>query len=80
MSRLYLVCAICERRQADGLISGAAWGRAELPAGTTVEHPSVKGTSVLSCPSCVNGNSGWQETALVSIGVVTVTRVADATG
>ena len=69
MSRLYLVCAICDRRQADGLLSGAAWGRVELPLGATVEHPAVKGSTVLSCPACVNGNAGWQESALVAIGV-----------
>jgi hypothetical protein len=69
MSRLYLVCAICSRRQADGLLSGAAWGRLELPPGKTIEHPAVKGTTVLSCPSCVNGDSRWQEVALVAIGL-----------
>ncbi len=69
MSRLYLVCAICDRRQADGLISGAAWGRVELPAGATIEHPAVKGTQVLSCPSCVSSDAAWQETVLVAIGV-----------
>jgi len=69
MSRLYLVCAICDRRQADGLLSGAAWGRFELPQDASVEHPAVKGTTVLSCPACVNGNAGWQETALVAIGI-----------
>ena len=69
MSRLYLVCAICDRRQADGLLSGAAWGRMELPPGATVEHPAVKGTTVLSCPTCVSGDARWQETVLVAIGV-----------
>jgi hypothetical protein len=69
MSRLYLVCAICDRRQADGLISGASWGRVELPAGVTVDHPAVKGATALSCPSCVSENAAWQETVLVAIGV-----------
>jgi hypothetical protein len=69
MSRLYLVCAICSRRQADGLLSGAAWGRLELPPGTTIEHPAVKGTTVLSCPSCVNGDTRWRETVLLAIGL-----------
>ena len=76
MSRLYLVCAICDRRQADGLLSGAAWGRFELPQGARVEHPAVKGTMVLSCPSCVTDNSGWQETALVAIGIAPRTNAS----
>ncbi|HYI74459.1 MAG TPA: hypothetical protein VEW90_04245 [Gaiellaceae bacterium] len=69
MSRLYLICAICDRRQANGLLSGAAWGRFELPQGASVEHAAVKGTTVLSCPACVNGDARWQEAALVAIGV-----------
>ena len=69
MSRLYLVCAICERRQADGLISGAAWGRTELPAGNAIEHPSVKGTTLLTCPSCVGNDPGWAQTALGALGL-----------
>jgi len=76
MSRLYLVCAICDRRQADGLLSGAAWGRFPLPQGASVEHPAVKGTTVLSCPTCVTDNSGWQETALVAIGVAPSTNAS----
>ena len=69
MSRLYLVCAICDRRQADGLLSGAAWGRMELPPGTAVEHPAVKGTTLLTCPSCVSNDPRWAETALDSLGL-----------
>ena len=43
MSRLYLVCAVCSRRQADGLISGAAWGRAELPPGAEErDHDGIR--------------------------------------
>ena len=53
MSRLYLRCAFCDRQQADGLISGAAWGRLELPAGTVVAHPALKGTTLRACPNCV---------------------------
>jgi hypothetical protein len=63
MSRLYLVCAICDRRQADGLLSGAAWGRAELPQGVAIEHPAVKGTTLLTCPTCVSKDPGWAQSA-----------------
>jgi hypothetical protein len=69
MSRLYLVCAICDRRQAEGLISGAAWGRMELPAGTTIEHPAVKGTTLLTCPSCVATDPAWADRAFVAVGL-----------
>jgi hypothetical protein len=69
MSRLYLVCAICERRQADGLLSGAAWGRVELPPGTSVEHPAVKGTMLLTCPTCVGADPEWAARALGSVGI-----------
>jgi hypothetical protein len=69
MSRLYLVCAICERRQADGLLSGAAWGRTELPPGTSVEHPAVKGTMLLACPTCASGDPEWVKRAFVAVGI-----------
>ena len=67
MSRLYLVCAICGRRQADGLISGAAWGRVELPPGTDVEHPALKGSHFRCCPSCVQRHPEWQEELLSAL-------------
>jgi hypothetical protein len=68
MPRLYLVCAVCDRRQAEGLISGAAWKRLALPAGTAIEHPAVKGSMLLTCPSCA-GNPGWAEQALGRVGL-----------
>jgi hypothetical protein len=69
MSRLYLVCAMCSRRQADGLISGAAWGRLELPQGTGVEHPALKGSHFRCCPSCVQRHPDWEEELLSSLGL-----------
>jgi hypothetical protein len=69
MSRLYLVCAICDRRQADGLISGAAWKRLELPLGAVIEHPAVKGSAVLTCPSCAGNGPGWERRALAAVGL-----------
>jgi hypothetical protein len=69
MSRLYLVCAVCSRRQADGLISGAAWQRLELPRGTTIEHPAVKGTMLLTCPSCVGDDPDWARRAFGALGL-----------
>jgi hypothetical protein len=69
MSRLYLRCVLCSRQQADGLISGAAWGRLELPVGLEVEHPALKGSTFRCCPSCIQRHPGWQEELLTSLGV-----------
>lgn len=60
MSRLYLRCAFCDRQQADGLISGAAWGRFELPPDVQVAHPALKGTLLRACPTCIGGRADWQ--------------------
>jgi hypothetical protein len=68
VSRLYLRCVICSRQQAEGLISGAAWGRLELPAGAHVHHPAVRGSTVRACPSC-SSDPKWQEAVLASFGL-----------
>jgi hypothetical protein len=69
MSRLYLRCVICARQQADGLISGAAWRRLELPAGTVVHHPAVSNSLARACPSCVNGDPDWEQRVLGALGL-----------
>ena len=69
MSRLYLRCVICSRQQADGLISGASWGRLELPPEVEVEHPALKGSTLRACPSCIGGDPDWQHRVLASLGV-----------
>jgi hypothetical protein len=69
MSRLYLRCVICSRQQAEGLISGAGWGRLELPPGVEVDHPALAGSTLRACPSCVGGNPDWQSRVLTSLGV-----------
>jgi hypothetical protein len=69
MSRLYLRCAICSRQQADGLISGAMWGRLELPAGVAVEHPALRGSTLRACPSCIERQPDWQERVLAALGL-----------
>ncbi len=69
MSRLYLRCAICDRQQADGLISGAAWGRLELANGVEVEHPALKGLTLRACPTCIGRHPDWKERALESLGL-----------
>ena len=69
MSRLYLRCVVCSRQQADGLISGAAWERLELPAGLEVEHPALKGSTFRCCPTCIQRHPGWQAELLASLGL-----------
>jgi hypothetical protein len=66
---LYLHCVICSRKQADGLISGMAWGRLELPAGAQAQHPSVNGSMLRACPSCMSDNPDWQSSVLSSLGL-----------
>ncbi len=60
---------MCSRQQADGLISGAAWGRLELPAGLEVEHPALKGSTFRCCPACVQRHPSWEDELLTSLGV-----------
>jgi hypothetical protein len=69
MSRLYLRCVICSRQQAKGLISGAAWGRLELPAGAIVHHPAVKGSTARACPACVSKDPDWESRLLNELGL-----------
>jgi hypothetical protein len=69
MSRLYLRCIICGRQQAEGLISGAAWGRLELPVDAVVHHPAVHKSTARACPSCVAGNPDWQNRVLAVLGL-----------
>jgi hypothetical protein len=66
---LYLHCVICSRKQADGLISGAAWGRLELPEGTAIDHPGINGSALRACPSCVGSQPDWRERVLATFGL-----------
>jgi hypothetical protein len=50
LSRLNLHCELCGRRQANGLLSGAAWGRVEL-------GPDV---ILRACPTCKTMHSDWE--------------------
>jgi hypothetical protein len=69
VSRLYLHCVICSRKQADGIISGAAWGRLELPPDTAIEHPGLNGSTLRACPTCIDRQPDWQEHVLVALGL-----------
>jgi hypothetical protein len=71
MSRLYLRCVVCSRQQADGLISGAAWGRLEVPHDAQIDHPALEGSTLRACPSCVGEDPDWQQRVLASFGIST---------
>jgi hypothetical protein len=68
MSRLYLRCVICSRQQAEGLLSGAGWGRLELPAEAEVQHPALNGNTLRACPSCISSDPDWQVRVLGTLG------------
>jgi hypothetical protein len=68
MSRLYLRCALCNRQQAAGLLSGAAWRVLELPAGSNVQHAAVHEGVVRACPSCAS-HADWEHQVLVMLGL-----------
>jgi hypothetical protein len=79
VARLYLRCAICDRQQADGLISGAAWGRFEAPPTASASHPALSGPLVRACPTCVQRHPDWQARIARALGLDTDDRhVTDA--
>lgn len=67
MSRLYMSCALCGRKQAHGLLSHASWGVVEVSGGS----------SYRVCPTCKETHRDWEERARVM--VVHVTDEDDAT-
>jgi hypothetical protein len=58
MSRLYLHCGLCGRRQAEGLLSRAAWGRLELEGGNVLQ----------ACPTCRSTAPDWESRLLTGAG------------
>jgi hypothetical protein len=69
MARLYLHCALCSRKQAEGLISGAAWGRFDVPDDAQIEHPAYRGTTLRACPTCIQRHTDWRERLLTALGL-----------
>lgn len=51
MSRLFLHCALCGRKQADGLLSRGYWGA--LDGGN--------GMPLRACPTCKGTHANWEE-------------------
>jgi hypothetical protein len=51
MAGLYLSCRLCGRKQAEGLLSRAAWGHVALE----------DGTSASACPACKAEHADWEQ-------------------
>jgi len=51
------------------LISGAAWGRLELPPDAEIEHPALRGSTFRACPTCIGRHPDWQDQLLTSLGI-----------
>jgi hypothetical protein len=56
MSRLYLHCGLCGRKQADGLLSRGFWGHLEVGTGNTL----------CACPTCKQ-SVDWEARLLATI-------------
>ena len=55
MSRLYLHCGLCGRKQADGLLSRGHWG-----------HLEAGSQSLCACPTC-KLTTDWEARLLASV-------------
>ena len=51
MSRLFLHCELCGRRQADGLLSRGYWGHLDIANGHTLR----------ACGDCKNAHADWED-------------------
>ena len=51
MSRLFLHCALCGRKQAEGLLSRGYWGHVDVSPGTVLR----------ACPACKQQHRDWEE-------------------
>jgi hypothetical protein len=65
MSRLYLHCGLCGRKQADGLLSRGFWGhlQADVVAHTDGAHESQ---ALSACPTCKQG-ADWEARLLATV-------------
>ncbi len=51
MSRLFLHCALCGRKQADGLLSRGYWGHLD----------TANGSPIRACPTCKGTHPDWED-------------------
>ena len=59
MSRLFLHCGLCGRKQADGLLSRGHWGHVEIGNGVTLR----------ACPTCKGARADWEERLRATLSV-----------
>jgi hypothetical protein len=57
MTRLYMSCALCGRKQAHGLLSHAYWAQVEVAGGS----------SHRVCPTCREQHRDWEERARATL-------------
>ena len=57
MSPLFLICGLCGRQQAEGLLSRGYWGH----LGITTER------TLRACPTCKEQHGDWEERLRVTI-------------
>jgi hypothetical protein len=55
VSRLFLSCGFCGRKQADGLISRGSWGHLEVHEGHVLR----------ACPTCKEHYTDWESRLLL---------------
>jgi hypothetical protein len=58
MSTLYLICGICGRKQAAGLLSQSSWGRLDAGPNATLR----------ACPVCKASHEDWESQLQDSLG------------
>jgi hypothetical protein len=54
---LYLICGLCGRQQADGMLSRGYWGHLEITSERTLR----------ACPTCKEQHGDWEERLRVTI-------------
>jgi len=57
MSRLYMSCALCGRKQAHGLLSHASWGQVDV-SGASPHRV---------CPACKEQHRDWEQRTRATI-------------
>jgi len=67
MATLYLACALCGSKQADGLLSRGRWGHLETPSGAQQ-----------ACPRCKSDYPDWTSRLLSSVVAPDSDAIGDA--
>jgi hypothetical protein len=66
MSRLYLLCGLCGRQQADGILSRGYWGHLEVTSAYVLR----------ACPTCKEQHSDWEARLQASTNPATLDAAA----